>query len=61
MLFDKLSGLAERHLPHFVPPLEQSALFHCPGRPHEFLPEHKDRINYDQANNLFSAPLSDRG
>ncbi|MFP4049932.1 MAG: hypothetical protein ACLFT8_08275 [Desulfovermiculus sp.] len=29
MLFDKLCGLAERHLPHFVPLLEQAALFYC--------------------------------
>jgi hypothetical protein len=57
MHFDKLCGLAERHLPHLIPLLEQAALFHCPGRPHEFLPEHKDRIDYDQANNLFQLPF----
>jgi hypothetical protein len=57
MLFDKLCGLAERHLPHLIPTLEQAALFHFPGRPHEFLTAQRDQIDYDQANNFFHLPF----
>ena len=57
MLFDKLCGLAERHLPHLIPILDQAALFHFPGRPHEFLTAQRDQIDYDQANELFYLPF----
>lgn len=57
MLFDKLCGLAERHLPHLIPTLDQAALFHFPGRPHEFLTAQRDQIDYDQANELFHLPF----
>jgi hypothetical protein len=57
MLFDKLCGLAERHLPHLIPTLDQAALFHFPGRPHEFLTAQRDQIDYDQANDLFYLPF----
>ncbi len=57
MLFDKLCGLAERHLHTMLPILEQAALFHFPGRPHEFLSQYRDQINYDQANELFHLPF----
>ncbi len=57
MLFDKLCGLAERHLPTMLYVLDQAALFHFPGRPHEFLTQQRDRIDYDQANELFHLPF----
>ena len=57
MLFDKFCGLAERHLSHLIPILEQAALFHFPGRPHEFLTAQRDQIDYDQANELFHLPF----
>ncbi len=57
MLFDKLCGLAERHIPALIPTLQQAALFHFPGRPHDFLPQLKDQIDYDQANELFYLPF----
>jgi hypothetical protein len=57
MLFDKLCGLAERHLPQLIPSLEQAALFHFPGIPHNFLQEVKYEINYNEANELFHLPF----
>jgi hypothetical protein len=35
MLFDKLAGFIERHIPDLVPDLEQTALFEFPFRAHE--------------------------
>ena len=35
MLFDKLAGFIERHIPGLVPDLEQTALFEFPFRAHE--------------------------
>lgn len=35
MLFDKLAGFIERHIPDMVPDLEQTALFEFPFRAHE--------------------------
>jgi hypothetical protein len=54
MIFDRLAMVAERHLPHLKPLLEQTHLFLFEGRAHEVLPKEHDQETIDfLAENFF--------
>lgn len=57
MLFDKLCGVVERHLPHLRDAVQQSRLFLFQAKPHEVLPEAFKREEMEALWDNFALPF----
>jgi hypothetical protein len=57
MIFDKLCGIAERHVKEFRPILDAAKLFEFPGRAHDILPKGIDPKLSDMLMETFFLPF----
>lgn len=54
MLFDKLCGVAERHIPFLIPTLRRAKIFKFEGVPHEILDKMLDDRSDDEIKDLYN-------